>query len=127
MGGSSLAAEVIARVAAPGARPRFTVLDSTDPDTIRALTARLDPARTLFLVASKSGPPSRPCPTWRISTPSSPAWRPDPGSAFVAVTDAGSPAGAAAAERRFARVFLNPADIGGGIRRSRCSGWFPRR
>lgn len=113
MGGSSLAAEVIARVAAPGAGPRFTVLDSTDPDTIRALTARLDPARTLFLVASKSGTTVETISHLAHFYAFVAAARHNPGSAFVAVTDAGSSLERLAAERRFARVFLNPADIGG--------------
>jgi len=56
MGGSSLAPEVLQRVAAagPGA-PTLEVLDSTDPAAIQSAeaAARLD--RTFFLVSSKSG------------------------------------------------------------------------
>ncbi len=56
MGGSSLAAEVFRQVF--GRRPGYPepiVLDSTDPDQIRAVERRIDPARTLVVVASKSG------------------------------------------------------------------------
>ena len=114
MGGSSLAPDVIARIAAPQDRGlRFTMLDSTDPDSIRALASRLDPSRTLFIVSSKSGT--------TIETLSHLAFfhavvakaRPDPGQAFVAITDPGSHLERLASERHFAKVFLNPPDIGG--------------
>ena len=56
MGGSSLGPEVLGETfgSKPGF-PKFHVLDSTDPDQIRRFEARIDPARTLFLVSSKSG------------------------------------------------------------------------
>jgi transaldolase/glucose-6-phosphate isomerase len=56
MGGSSLGPEVLSVTF--GARkgyPRLHVLDSTDPAQVRALDAKIDPARTLFIVSSKSG------------------------------------------------------------------------
>lgn len=56
MGGSSLCPEVLRQTF--GVRPGFPnliVLDSTDPDQIQSVLARVDPARTLLLVASKSG------------------------------------------------------------------------
>jgi transaldolase/glucose-6-phosphate isomerase len=52
MGGSSLAPEVFRRTF--GAT-NFHVLDTTHPDAIRALEARVDLEHTFFLVASKSG------------------------------------------------------------------------
>ena len=56
MGGSSLGPEVIGRVlgSAPG-HPALHVLDSSDPGQIRTVAAAIDPARTLFIVSSKSG------------------------------------------------------------------------
>ena len=56
MGGSSLGPEVLWRTfgSAEG-RPRLTVLDSTVPSAVQAVAASIDPARTLFLVSSKSG------------------------------------------------------------------------
>src|SRR5579862_3573457 len=56
MGGSSLGPEVLGLTfgAAPG-YPRLHVLDSTDPAQIRAFESRIDLARTLFIVSSKSG------------------------------------------------------------------------
>jgi glucose-6-phosphate isomerase len=38
-----------------GGRPRLTVLDNVDPETIAAVLARLDLERALFVVTSKSG------------------------------------------------------------------------
>src|SRR5262245_16858093 len=52
MGGSSLAPEVLRQ--STGAQG-FHVLDTTHPAAIRRLAGSLDPGRTLFVVASKSG------------------------------------------------------------------------
>ena len=56
MGGSSLAPEVLAQLFGPrpGGLP-LHVLDNTSPDAVRAALAAADPARTLVVVASKSG------------------------------------------------------------------------
>ena len=56
MGGSSLAPEVL-RQSFGG--ERFHVLDTTHPAAIRALQAKLDLERTLFISASKSGGDAR--------------------------------------------------------------------
>ena len=54
MGGSSLAPEVLrAVIGVASGFPRFTVLDSVDPDAVRAAMAR--PESSLFVIASKSG------------------------------------------------------------------------
>src|ERR1043166_5093760 len=56
MGGSSLAPEVMARTF--GRAEGFldlTVMDTTHPAAVDALTKRLDFEKTLFVVASKSG------------------------------------------------------------------------
>ena len=56
MGGSSLAPEVFRFTF--GVKPGYldlTVLDSTDPGAVLAQTKRLDPAKTLFIVSTKSG------------------------------------------------------------------------
>jgi transaldolase/glucose-6-phosphate isomerase len=56
MGGSSLAPEVIHDTFGRSPTyPEFLVLDSTDPEQVRAIEARIDVTRTLFIVASKSG------------------------------------------------------------------------
>ena len=56
MGGSSLCVEVFAKTYGhePG-RPQMHVLDSTDPAQIRTIEKNIDIAKTIFIVASKSG------------------------------------------------------------------------
>jgi glucose-6-phosphate isomerase len=115
MGGSSLAPEVFARTfgAAAGSLP-LTVLDSTSPAAVRAVTATHDPTRTLFVVSSKSG--------GTIEVTSFEAhfyeWvreaRHDAaGRSFVAITDPGTSLAELAKQRGYRRAFINPADIGG--------------
>ena len=108
MGGSSLAPEVWWRTAgaAPGF-PALQVLDSTDPRAVTEAAAG-DLDRTLFLVASKSGS------TLETDALAKFFWdrKPD-GAHFVAITDPNTSLVKLAAERRYRRVFENPADIGG--------------
>ena len=93
MGGSSLAPEVFRRTfrircPPPGpAHPglRLHVLDSTDPAWISAVQEAVDPARTLFVVSSKSGGTIEPLSLFAHFH----ALQPD-GSHFVAITDPGS-------------------------------------
>lgn len=56
MGGSSLAPELFAQ-SFPNqlGHPQLLILDTTDPEQIRSVEAQIDPARTAFIVASKSG------------------------------------------------------------------------
>jgi transaldolase/glucose-6-phosphate isomerase len=110
MGGSSLAPEVLRQTL--GAREGsldLRVLDTTHPDTIARLDHSLDLARTLFIVASKSG--------GTIETLSQFAHfferTGHNGNQFVAITDPGSPLDALGHARGFRHVFLNPPDIGG--------------
>lgn len=115
MGGSSLCVEVLRLAIGPAeGYPQLTVVDTTDPATIRALADELDLATTLFIVASKSG--------GTLETLSHAAYfywlaaeevGVDAGSHFVAITDPGSQLERLAGERGYRRVFLNPADIGG--------------
>ena len=56
MGGSSLGPEVLAKsLGSAPSYPALHVLDSTDPEQVRRFEASVDIARTLFIVASKSG------------------------------------------------------------------------
>jgi hypothetical protein len=56
MGGFALAPQVWSLAfGKKGQNPELLVLDSTDPAQIRSMRARIDPARTLFCVSSKSG------------------------------------------------------------------------
>ena len=114
MGGSSLAPEVYANTfgSAPG-HPSLTVLDSTHPEAVRAVSASLDPARTLFLVASKSGGTIETLSLFRHFWGMVSGVHDRPGDRFVALTDPGSGLEALAGERRFRRVFATPPDVGG--------------
>ena len=106
MGGSSLAPEVLRRLLGSDA---FHVLDTTHPAAILALEARLDPARTLFLVASKSGTTLE----TRCHLEYFWAWNGGRGEAFAAITDPGSELETLARARGFRAVFAGEPEIGG--------------
>jgi len=115
MGGSSLGAEVLRTAfgSAPGF-PRLTVLDSTLPSTIGAVTGAINPSRTLFIVSSKSGTTTEPLILYRYFTDLvERAGVRHAGLNFIAITDPGTPLAKLGEEQRFRRVFLNPPDIGG--------------
>lgn len=93
MGGSSLAALVLARVigSAPG-WPTLHVLDTTSPVQVTDLLDRLDREKTVVVVSSKSGTTIEPLSlyhvfrTWMEKT----LERPEAGKRFIAITDPGS-------------------------------------
>jgi len=109
MGGSSLAPEVLRRSFGdhPGC-PRLHVLDSTDAGWIRSVQRAVDLDHCLFLLSTKSGGTIETQSLFRHFW----SQRPD-GSAFVAITDPGSPVEAQAHEHGFRRIFRNDPDIGG--------------
>ena len=115
MGGSSLCAEVMSSVfgVAEGF-PQLTVLDTTDELTLTTAANRLDPARTLFIVASKSGS------TVEVASMERFFWDrmtgavgADAGRHFIAITDPETSLQKLAERRGYRQVFINPADIGG--------------
>ena len=110
MGGSSLAPEVYASTfgSSPG-HPSLTVLDSTHPEAVRAVSGAIDPARTLFLVASKSGGTIETLSLFRYFWRLVSSVHGRPGDRFVALTDPGSGLEALAGERGFRRVFTAAA------------------
>jgi glucose-6-phosphate isomerase len=113
MGGSSLAPEVLRSVVgvAPGF-PRFQVLDSVDPDAVRAAMAHA--ATSLFVLASKSGSTIEPnVMAAEAERRLRDAGIVDPWSRFIAITDEGTALHARATESAFRETFVNPADIGG--------------
>ena len=114
MGGSSLAAEVLARIfGASGSGLPVVVLDDTHPDAVLAVVRSGDLATTLFLASSKSGS------TAEVSALLAYFWRAlendgrRAGVNFAAVTDDGSALAQLACDRKFDQCFLNPVDIGG--------------
>lgn len=116
MGGSSLGPEVLAETfgARPG-HPQLLVLDSTDPDQIGRIEAEIDVARTLFIVASKSGSTLEPDILHRYfhALTVQAVGEAAAGRHFVAITDPGSKLEQTAREQRFRRVFQGDPEIGG--------------
>jgi glucose-6-phosphate isomerase/transaldolase/glucose-6-phosphate isomerase len=115
MGGSSLGPEVL-RCTFGSARgfPRLWVLDSTVPSLVREVTKSIQPAKTLFILASKSGGTievmSLFAHFWNLVA----AARGNRGAAqFLAITDPGTGLASLAQERNFRTTFVNPPDIGG--------------
>jgi hypothetical protein len=106
MGGSSLAPEVLRRTFGVD---WFHVLDTTHPRAIRALEGRIDPARTLFVSASKSGT------TLETRSHTDHFWQltGKRGDLFAAVTDPGSELEQLAQQRGFRAVFHGEPSIGG--------------
>jgi glucose-6-phosphate isomerase len=115
MGGSSLCAEVMRAVY--GVRegfPRLVVMDTTDEAAITGALRTLDPKRTLFLVASKSGGTIEPASMEKLFWAHlSQALGAAAGRQFIAVTDPGTELARLAEQRGYRKVFLNPPDIGG--------------
>jgi len=116
MGGSSLAPETFALTfGAAQDHPDLTVLDSTHPDAVRAVERRLDLARTLFIVATKSGTTAETLSFFRyFHGQAARACGDDaPGDRFVAITDPGSPLVSLARRHRFRAIFENDPNLGG--------------
>ena len=114
MGGSSLAPEVFHRTFknAPG-YPELEVLDSTHPGTVKACEARIDLARTLFVVSSKSGTTTETNSFFYYFWDKLKQSKTEPGGNFVAITDPGTPLEKLARERNFRAIFTAPEDVGG--------------
>ena len=116
MGGSSLAPEVFRKTF--GVKEGYldvAVLDSTDPGSLLAHADRLDPARTLLIVSTKSGTTVETLSFFRFFC----NWMSDSvgeglaGEHFIAITDPGSPLVDVAEHHHFRDCFLNDPNIGG--------------
>ena len=113
MGGSSLAPEVLHQIlASQNSIPSFHVLDSVDPDAVRAAMAHA--ATSLFIVASKSGSTIEPTTMAaearrRVIEAGHSPWA----SRFAAITDEGTLLHRSAVADGYRDVFVNPSDIGG--------------
>lgn len=116
MGGSSLGPEMLrgAFGSAPG-HPELIVLDSTVPGWVRHVAARIDPARTLFLVSSKSGTTIEPNVLYDYfrDLVDRAVGRDRAGRNFAAVTDPGTALEGLASRESFRRVFHGNPDVGG--------------
>jgi glucose-6-phosphate isomerase len=115
MGGSSLCAEVMrtSRRDDTGT-PNLHVLDTTDEQALTSVAARLDPERSWFVVASKSGS------TVEVVSMERYFWSrmvaalgAQAARHFIAVTDPGTSLQQLAQQRGYRETFINPPDIGG--------------
>ena len=116
MGGSSLVSEVL-RSAFPKRQgfPHLTVLDSTNPESIRHIEERLDLHNLLFIVASKSGRTTETLLLYeyfreRMETI---VGARKASNHFIAITDQGSALERLANKAGFRQVFISPENIGG--------------
>ncbi len=116
MGGSSLGPEVLATTlgSAPG-YPKLHVLNSTDPAQVTSFEQKIDLARTLFIVSSKSGTTLEPnvLMEYFLKKAADVIGARDAARHFVAITDPGSALEKVAGERGFHRVFHGIPSIGG--------------
>src|SRR5467141_1305798 len=122
MGGSSLCPEVLALTfgQTPGF-PRLHILDSTDPAQIRSVEKKIDLAKTLFIVSSKSGSTLEPniykqYVFERVQQTVSSNNNKDKdkaGSHFIAITDPGSKVQLVAERDHFRQIFYGLPSIGG--------------
>ena len=91
------------------------MLDSTDPDQVRRFERRIDPARTLFIVSSKSGTTLEPnvLMDYFFAKARGRRRRGEAARHFVAITDPGSRLQKIAEAKGFRRVFFGIPSIGG--------------
>ncbi len=116
MGGSSLAPEVFRRIfGVADGFPDVGVLDSTDPAAVLAFAEALDPARTLFIVSTKSGGTVETFSFMKyfFHRAAAKLGEKEAGRHFLAITDPGSALADLAEAHRFREVFRNDPDIGG--------------
>src|SRR6202047_910552 len=120
MGGSSLCPEVLALTfgQTPGF-PRLHILDSTDPAQIRTVEKKLDLAKTLFIVSSKSGSTLEPNIYKQYffervrQTLGNNNDKDKAGSHFIAITDPGSKVQLVAERDHFRHIFYGLPSLGG--------------
>ena len=116
MGGSSLCPEVFSETFGPAAGfPRLRVLDSTDPAQVLARESEIDLAKTLFIVASKSGTTLEPTifKQYFFERVSETVGPEKAGDQFIAITDPGSQLEAEADRDGFRTIYYGLPEIGG--------------
>ena len=119
MGGSSLAPDVLAASFPPGdGGIAVRILDSTDPAAVAAAGAASDPARTLYVISSKSGTTTETLAFlahfWKAEDDIHPDIPQDAAAQhFAAVTDPPPSLEHIPHHDLLREVFLNPPDVGG--------------
>ena len=116
MGGSSLCPEVLKITFGkqPG-HPEMHVLDSTDPAQIKTIENQVDLARTLCIVASKSGSTLEPniFKQYFFDRVQQVIGKEKAGQHFIAITDPGSKMQQVAERDGFRKIFFGVPSIGG--------------
>ena len=116
MGGSSLCPEVLRMTFGKIAGfPELHVLDSTDPAQIQAIQSRVNLAKTLFVVSSKSGTTLEPniFKQYFFEQVRQAVGAEKAGTRFIAITDPGSKMQQVAETDRFRHIFYGLPSIGG--------------
>jgi transaldolase / glucose-6-phosphate isomerase len=116
MGGSSLCVEVLKLTFGEIAGyPQMSVLDSTDPAQIKSVESKLDLAKTIFIVSSKSGSTLEPniFKQYFFERVTQAVGAAEAGKRFIAVTDPGSNMQKVAEAAGFRHVFFGLPSIGG--------------
>ena len=115
MGGSTMAPIVFKSSFPQGENGLpVSVLDTTDPATVRQIEAAVPLAETLFIVASKSGTTAEPLAFGDYFYAKVKELKGDKaGENFVAITDPGSKFVASATAQGYRRIFLNFSEVGG--------------
>ena len=116
MGGSSLCPEVLEETFGRiEGYPQLHVLDSTDPAQVRAFEGKVDLARTLFIVSSKSGSTLEPniFKQYFFERVKRVVGADRAGSRFVAITDPGSQMQRVAEADGFRHICFGLPSIGG--------------
>jgi transaldolase/glucose-6-phosphate isomerase len=116
MGGSSLCPDVLRETFGKIAGfPELHVLDSTDPAQVKAFENKINLAKTLFIVSSKSGTTLEPniFKQYFFERAKQTVGADKAGSRFIAITDPGSKMQQVAEADRFRHIFFGLASIGG--------------
>jgi transaldolase / glucose-6-phosphate isomerase len=116
MGGSSLCPEVLKMTFGKvDGFPELDVLDSTDPAQVKDFENKIDIAKTLFIVSSKSGSTLEPniFKQYFFERTKQAVGSEKAGSHFIAITDPGSKMQQVAEGDRFRHIFFGVPSIGG--------------
>ncbi len=115
MGGSSMTPIVLRQAFEHLAQGLpMSVLDTTNPGSVREIEQAVPLAETLFVIASKSGTTAEPLAFGDYFYARLQELKGDKaGENFVAITDPGSQFVTQATEQKYRRIFLNFAEVGG--------------
>ena len=116
MGGSSLAPEVFSKTfGTKDGYLNLEVLDSTHSGAVLEYAKRFDPAKTLYIISTKSGGTVETFSFMKFfyNQTLAKVGKEKVGEHFVAITDPGSGLETAAKQLNFRKIFLNDSNIGG--------------